>query len=248
MSVMLPSELAWVVNLLGINWPNVDEDKLRSSAGQLKRIASDLRTHHGNAQGEIESLLGVNSSQNLTLFNALWQKIGSKHMPAVADAFDGLADGLRIGADVIEGMKVAAIAQLAIFATEFIAEQAAAIETFGLSEAAAAASEVLTDKIVGEIFQQAEQQVMQRLTSIVEGPLFTAAGNAFTELGQELLGDALGVHTNVDFSAVMSAGGHGLSGGVRSSEAQLFGSAGTPDTTSSAMSESEIKALTATKA
>jgi hypothetical protein len=32
MSIMLPGDLAWVLDMLGFNWPNVDEAQLRAAA------------------------------------------------------------------------------------------------------------------------------------------------------------------------------------------------------------------------
>src|SRR5437879_918082 len=37
MSLMLPEELVWVLNLLGFNWPQADEDRLRGG-GVLRRV------------------------------------------------------------------------------------------------------------------------------------------------------------------------------------------------------------------
>src|SRR5579871_2315713 len=126
MGVTLPSELVWVLNLIGVNWPNVDEDQLRDTANQLRQLAGELEGNTGDAKSEIEQLLGVNQAQSLDNFNALWQKVASGHLPQLGQGLSLLGTGLDIAAVVIEGMKAAAIVQLGILAAEIIADQAAA--------------------------------------------------------------------------------------------------------------------------
>lgn len=225
MGVVLPSELAWVLNLIGINWPNIDEDQLRETATQLRQLAGELESNNGAAKSEIEGMLGVNKAQSLDNFNALWQKVASGHLPQLGEGINLLGTGLDASAVVIEGMKVAAIVQLGILAAEIIADQAAAIETFGASEALAAAQTAFTEQIVKQALNQAVKAVEQQLMQIVEGPIFAALDGAAGELAGQLLGDALGTHSGVDLGAVGNAGKAGFSQGVQQSEQQLAGAA-----------------------
>jgi len=39
MAIMLPDGLAYALNLVGIPWPNIDEDELRHCAGDLAEFA-----------------------------------------------------------------------------------------------------------------------------------------------------------------------------------------------------------------
>ena len=48
MGIVLPDALAWVLNLIGIDWPNIDEDELRSGATDLRQIASELTSNNRN--------------------------------------------------------------------------------------------------------------------------------------------------------------------------------------------------------
>jgi hypothetical protein len=225
MGVVLPSELAWVLNLIGVTWPNIDEDQLRDTANQMRQLAGELDSNNGDAKSEIEQMLGVNKAQSLDNFNALWQKVANGHLPQLGEGLKLLGTGLDISAVVIEGMKVAAIVQLGILAAEIIADQAAAIETFGASEALAAAQTAFTEQIVKQALKQAVQAVEQQLMQIVEGPIFAALDSAAGNLAGQLLGDALGTHSGVDLGSVANAGQSGFSQGVQQSEQQLSGAA-----------------------
>ena len=69
--VTLPSEVTWVLDLIGVEWPNIDEDELRSAADQLRELGSELSSNNGDAKSEIEEMLGVNSAESLAIFEAL---------------------------------------------------------------------------------------------------------------------------------------------------------------------------------
>ena len=225
MGVVLPSEVTWVLDLIGVEWPNIDEDELRSAADELRSLSSELTGHTGDAKSDIEQMLGANSAESLELFNALWKKLSDGHLQQLGEGLGVLATGLDIAAVVIEAMKLAAIVQLVVLAAEVIADQALAVETFGASEALAAAETAITRTVVKKLEDTAIQTVEQQLMQIVEGPIFAALESAGSELAGQLIGDALGTHSGVDLGAVASAGTDGFKQGVQDSEDQLSGMA-----------------------
>jgi hypothetical protein len=226
MGVVLPSALNWVLQLIGIAWPNIDEDQLRSSATELRQISSELTSNTGDAQSQIEQMLNMNQSQSLATFQALWNKVAKGHLPQLADGMNLLADGLDVSAVVVTGMKVAAIVQLGILAAEIIADQAAAAFTFGASEAAIPVETEVTSQIVDQIIKQAINQVEQQLIQAVEGPVFNALDSAAEEMAGQLLGDALGTHSGIDLGAVGSSASSGFGQGIQDSAQQLGSSVG----------------------
>jgi hypothetical protein len=225
MGIVLPGELAWVLDLIGINWPNIDEDELRDVATELRTIADELKGHTGDAKSDIEEMLGVSSSESLELFDALWKKVADGHLEQLGQGLSLLGTGLDISAMVVVGLKLAAIVQLGILAAEIIADQAAAPFTFGASEAAIPLEIEATNQIVKQILKQAIQTVEQQLLQVVEGPIFAALESAGKELAGQLLGNALGVTHGVDLGKVAQAGGEGFKEGVEQSEQQLEGMA-----------------------
>ena len=144
----------------------------------------------------------------------------------MAEGMKVLATGLDISAVLVVGMKVAAIAQLAILAAEIIADQAEAFFTFGASEAEIPIQVAATRGIMKEIMDQAIKQVEQQLIQAVEGPVFNALGSAGEELAGQLLGDALGTQKGVDLGKVASAGGSSFEQGVDSVVSNPAGAVG----------------------
>lgn len=214
MGIVLPGALAWVLDMIGIEWPNIDEDELRSGATQLRTLAGEVDGNTGDAKSSIEQMLQTNSSQSLDLFNALWGKLADGHLPQLSKGLGLIATGLDASAVLVEGMKVGAVVQLGILAGEIIADQAAAPFTFGLSEAAIPGEVEITSQIVKAAFKAVANQVEQALLNAIEGPVFSALGSAGEELAGQLLGDALGTNSGVDVGSVVSAGEKGLTDGV----------------------------------
>ncbi|MFG2821857.1 hypothetical protein ACGFX4_20805 [Kitasatospora sp. NPDC048365] len=228
MGVVLPDELAWVLDLIGINWPNVDEDEYREMADELRDLASTLNADRDLIANAAQEFLGINQGAGADAFQAHWDKVAGTHMPQVAQALGVFAIGLDGAALVISGAKIAAIVQLGIMAAEVIAAQAAAPFTFGLSEAGALGATQATRIIVKRLLKEAEQQLMSELMSLVEGPVFAALGNIAQDLVIQLARNALGAQDGIDWGEAANAGKQGLKDGVQQSVDQVKGYADDP--------------------
>ncbi|MFD0329206.1 hypothetical protein ACFQZC_16050 [Streptacidiphilus monticola] len=57
MAIELPGELVWVINLIGVNWPQVNEDKVREFAGHVREFGRSVDATH-QAAGETIRQLG----------------------------------------------------------------------------------------------------------------------------------------------------------------------------------------------
>lgn len=220
-SVMLPPELVWVLGAIGVQWPNIDEDKLRTAGSNFRQISDQLKDHRAGSMQQVEQMLHLNSSQSLELFQALWQKVSSGHMADLEQGLDVLADAMGVCADIVEGMKAAAIVQLGIFAAESAADVAAAIVTGGLAAGAEVALDIATREIVQGIFDQALQQIEYQVKQAMLAPVIDSLGSAGEDLAGQLLGNALGVDQGVDLGSVMSAASGGLGQGVSTGASDL---------------------------
>lgn len=216
MGLVLPGALAWVLDMIGIEWPNIDEDELRSGATQLRQLAGELTSNTGDAKSRIEQMMTNNSSDSLQAFDGIWQKLAGGHLPQLATGLRAIAVALDASAGLVVGMKTGAIVQLGILAGEILADQAAAPFTFGASEAAIPGEVEITSQIVKQIFKQIADQVEQALLNAVEGPVFSALGSAGEELAGQLVGDVAGTDSGIDLGSIANAGAQGFTGGVTS--------------------------------
>jgi hypothetical protein len=183
MSLDLPPELVWVIQLLGLPWPTVEEDELRNHATQIRTFASSLADTHSTAHGHVQALAATYHSRSYELMAAEWSRFTSTHIDQLVPICNAIAEALDVTADLVVAAKWAIIGALGAMAGEFLADQAAAAATFGIAEAAIPALIEGTKLIVKGIIDQLEQQII--------GQVLGAALTPLENMLEPLLQDAL---------------------------------------------------------
>ncbi len=215
MGVVLPGWADELLDLIGVSWPNVDEDDYREMANAMREFADDIDEGANEAHTAIQSLVGsAGGSLAIEALNAHWGKINGQHLKGLADCgrMAGTAmDGVAV---LIEGAKIAALVQLGILAAEVIAAQAAAPFTLGLSEVGALAATQATRMIVKRLFKEVCQQVAEQVISIALTPVEEALASMVGDLVVQLGANALGVKDGVDLGQTAKAGKEGFNQGV----------------------------------
>ena len=192
MAIELPGELVWVMNLLGLNWPQVNEDKVREFGGHVREFGQNLQSSHDAATQTISQLGDAYQASSYEALIEAWAQRSSSHMSELVEACSVTADALEIAADGIIAMKLAVITELGIMAAEFVADQAAAVVTLGAAEAAEALLVEATKKIVNALIQQAEQELIGALINQAVAPLEQVVERALSGLVFQRLQAALG--------------------------------------------------------
>ncbi|WP_249375349.1 putative adhesin [Streptomyces sp. I05A-00742] len=206
MGVVLPDKLAFVLDLIGVSWPNVDEDDYRDMARSLRGFADDVDTGRGNAQVALNRLLSTNRGQMTEAIDAHVRKLNGKHLHNLAEGGRLLAGGLDAAAVVVAGAKGAAVVQLGILAAEVAAAQAAAPFTLGLSELGAVAGVATTRTVVKRLLKEAAEAAAQEVLSVVTGPVFASLDAMATDLVVQVVSDGLGAQNGVDLEQTAQAG------------------------------------------
>jgi uncharacterized protein YukE len=223
-AIELPGPVVDVLQFFGINWPTINEDSVRELAGHVRQFAQNMDSVHQDASSTIQNMGQAYQGASYEALLDLWANKSSKHVQELTEACHVVAEALDAGAEAIVGMKVAAIGELAALAVSFVADQAAAVATFGLAEAALAAIEMAARKIIDFLVQQiigyltseivgaALQPLLGKVASAVEGWAFQELSSA---VGAGSVGASFMVHHDdlVSHSAVMrghaeTAAGH----------------------------------------
>ncbi|MFI9358585.1 DUF6531 domain-containing protein [Streptomyces lydicus] len=216
MGVVLPGWADEILDIIGISWPNVDEDDYREMADSMREFADDIDGGANEAHQAVQSLVGsAGGSLAVEALNAHWGKINGTHLKNLGECGRLAGTALDGVALLIEGAKIGAIAQLAILAAEVIAAQAAAPFTFGLSELGALAGTQATRLAVRRIFKEVCQQVAEQVISIALTPVEEALGAMVGDLVVQLGANALGVQDGIDVGHAAKAGKEGFSQGVQ---------------------------------
>ena len=171
MSIELPQPVVDFLNLIGVNWPQVNEDSVREFAGHVRDFATNMRSTHQAATSTIQQMSSSYSGTSYEQLVATWSQMSNSHMQDLHEGANVVADALDAAADVIVGLKAEAIAQLGVMAVSFVADQAAAIATFGLAEAAELAIVDGAKEVVKYLEQQAEQHIMGEVIGKAVQPL-----------------------------------------------------------------------------
>ncbi len=209
-SIELPGPVVDFLSVIGINWPNVDEDKVREFAGHVRDFASNLDSAHQSATSTIHQMQESYQGSSYEQLVAAWSQMSSSHMQDLQDGAKVVTEALDIAADAIVGLKTAAIAELIVMAATFVADQAAAVLTFGIAEAAEAAIiaagrkvvDFLEQEIIGQIMGQVIGAAVVPLEGLVEkavnGLTYAAVGTLTGgAVGEKFMLDAAGLQQHV---------------------------------------------------
>jgi uncharacterized protein YukE len=193
MAIELPGEVVSFLQFIGVNWPNVNEDKVREFAAHVREFAENVDNTHQDSTATIKRLGEAYQGASYDALLAKWAQLSNSHMSELVQACHTVATGLDAAADVIVAMKVEAIAELAVLAATFIADQAAAVATLGLAEAAEVLVVEAAEKLMDFLEQQLEQYIIGQVIEAAMDPLVEVVGRAVTGLVFQAAESALGV-------------------------------------------------------
>lgn len=122
MGMMLPNDLIWIMEKLGFEWPDVDEDELR-------RAGDIVSTFTGELEGRIQAVdRKVNGDMAAAMrgqagpaFVAAWNSNRSNNLQKLLDALGPVPAGLEVAAGVVFALKMKVIADLTTTAIALVA-------------------------------------------------------------------------------------------------------------------------------
>lgn len=197
-TIMLPKEVDWVLDLLGFQWPDVDEDKMRDAAEAWSDFAAAVRRSQQQGGTAANTVRGANSGEAVEAFGNAWRKVGDGYLDDAAEAAEVLAMVLQVVATIVMIMKIAVIVQLIALAVEFAMAQAAAPVTLGASEAGAAAATATTRAVVRRILTEAKTKIFQAVKEALEKKVVKGAREILVDLAKDLGKDAAkGIGQNI---------------------------------------------------
>jgi hypothetical protein len=171
MSVILPDELTWVLNLLGFMWPEADEDKLRACAQAWRDFGADVARINHDARLVATNVVADNTGTSIDAFDRYWHGVGGKggDFDRAKEAAEHMAVALDGMATLVEGVKMAVVIQLGLLAAEIVADQVAAPVTLGLSEGAMVGEVIITRGIMRRIIREGIHRVSREIVQQLKG-------------------------------------------------------------------------------
>ncbi|MFD5780326.1 DUF6531 domain-containing protein [Streptomyces sp. NPDC126933] len=227
MAVTVPEWADVLLDLIGVSWPNVDEDAYRDMADALREFAEDLEDDGQLANNHVQRLISSGYGEALDALNGHWGKVKDKHIKDIASAARTIAGALDTAATAIEGMKLAAIVQLGYLAGEAGIALSLIPVTGGLSMLFGAAAMRATQEVVKRLIKEGAEEAVGYIVSAMTEPAVAALESLAADLVVQLGATALGVQDGVDLNQAKQAGTDGFKEGVQGSkDAMNLASAG----------------------
>ncbi|WP_019884405.1 DUF6531 domain-containing protein [Streptomyces purpureus] len=215
MAVTVPDWADTLLDLVGVNWPNVDEDAYRDMADALREFADDLADDGQLANNHMERLLSSGHGEAMDALNEHWGKVKGKHLKDMVSAARTIAGALDLAAGAIEAMKWKAVAELGILAGQTGLAMALIPVTGGLSALLGATAIALTKKQLLKLITGAMEEAVGHIVGVMTEPAVAALENMAADLVIQVSMDALGVQNGVNLDQTKQAGKDGFTEGVQ---------------------------------
>ncbi|HEY4458637.1 MAG TPA: hypothetical protein VGN81_30270 [Pseudonocardiaceae bacterium] len=178
----LPGPVVNLLNVLGVPWPYVNEDTVTQFASLSREFGQAVQTTHADATQAISGIAQAHQGASTEKMNSGWANMSSAHVDELVTACGILADALDVGAAYIVAQKLEALVTLISMAIAFIADQAAAVATFGLAETAVPLIIEGAERLVKSLVMDLQQEIVGKVVEAAAKPLFAKVEAAMAGL------------------------------------------------------------------
>ena len=178
----LPLPVVNFLNVIGIPWPYVDEDMVSQFAAFVRQFATAVQTTHDDATRAVTGITSAYKGSSTDAMVSGWAKLSARHVDEIVDGCHMLADALDVAAGYIVAQKAEAVAVLIGMAVAFVADQAAAVATAGIAEAAVPVIIAGAERLVKSLVMDLQQYIVGKVLETAAKPLFAKVENALLGL------------------------------------------------------------------
>ena len=167
MGMMLPNELVWVMEKLGFEWPDIDEDEVRKGATLVRNFGSDLEDVIQAVDRKINGdVAGAMRGQTGPATMGAWNTNRSQNLQQLVDIMPPASQAMDIGADAIFALKMKVIVDVT---TTLIA--LVAMLTNPLTAMGAGPMLLIKKKLLNAAVDIAVEQLLNQLAPMATEPL-----------------------------------------------------------------------------
>jgi len=174
--MMLPDELIWIMDKMGLEWPDVDEDEVRRAADLVRAYRDDMEALVQAADRRINGDIAaaMRGQAGAAHVNG-WNLNRSQNVQKLLDVLGPAAVGIDITADIVLALKIKVIADVTITLAQLIPLLAAG--PFGAGGAAVLilarkklfdmAMEATLEKVIDEVLPLAVEPLAEKVPGLV---------------------------------------------------------------------------------
>ncbi len=167
MGMMLPNELIWVMEKLGFDWPDIDEDELRRGADIVRVFRDDLEDKLMAMDRKVNGdMVAAMRGQAGPAYVSAWNTNRSQNLQKLLDLLGPAPTGIDIAADVVLGLKIKVIADITTTMITLVA-----MLTNPITAAGAGPMLLLKKKLLNAAVDIAVEQALNQILPMVIEPL-----------------------------------------------------------------------------
>jgi hypothetical protein len=223
----LPLPVVNFLNAIGVPWPYINEDAVWQFASLVREFGHAVQATHQEATESVAAIARAHRSVSTEAMTSGWAKLSAAHVDEIVNGAAVLADALDAAGGYIVAQKAEAIAELIGMAAAFVADQAAAVVTFGLSEVALPLIEEAAAKLLESLEMDLQQYIAGQVIEAAAKPLFARIGAALSGLDWSKSGAEAGTPTGFEVHPaavfMQTAALRGDAAALRSRTAELAG-------------------------
>jgi hypothetical protein len=168
----LPMPVVNFLNVIGIEWPYLNEDTLYEFAKLVREFGQAVEQTHQDAADAVAKLTQAHQGASTRQMQSGWAELSQRHVTEILDGCSIVADALEAWAAYVIAQKAEAVVQFIAMAAEFVADQAASVATLGLAEAALPVIIEAGQKLGQSLIQDLEQYVIGKVVEAALKPFF----------------------------------------------------------------------------
>lgn len=167
MGMMLPNELVWVMEKLGFEWPDIDEDELRRGSGMVRVFRDDLESKIQVMDRKVNGdLAAAMRGQAGPAYVAAWNANRSQNLQKLLDILGPVPTGVDIAADAVFALKMKVIADVTATMITLVA-----MLTNPISAVGAGPMLIIKKKLLNAAVDIAIEQVLNQVLPMAVEPL-----------------------------------------------------------------------------
>jgi len=177
--MMLPNELVWVMEKLGFDWPDIDEDEVRKGATLVRNLGTDLESVVQVADRGVNSDLGAALRGNTGPATvSAWNTNRSQNLQKLIDIMPPAATAMDVGADAILALKLKVIFDVTTTMIALVGMLTNPVTALGAGpmllikkKLLNAAVDIAVEQLMEQLLPMAIEPMVQQLPAVVDAIL-----------------------------------------------------------------------------
>lgn len=174
--MMLPNELIWIMDKMGLEWPDIDEDEVHKAADLVRGYRDDMESIiqavDSRVNGDLAAALQGNAG---TAQVEGWNRNRSDNMQKLLDVLGPAATGIDIAGGIVLAMKIKVIAEVTLTLMQLVPLLAAgplgaggaALLLLARKKLLSMAMEATIEQVINEVLPLAVEPLAEQVPVIV---------------------------------------------------------------------------------